>query len=36
LMLFLSNLSFSVFAGSSGLLFWLCLANVHNQRLSKD
>jgi hypothetical protein len=33
LMLFLSNLSFSVFTGSSGLLFWLCLANIHNTRL---
>jgi len=36
LMLFLSNLSFSVFAGSSGLLFWLCLANVHNLSLSRE
>ena len=36
LMLFLSNLSFSVFTGSSGLLFWLCLANIHNARLLRE
>ena len=35
LMLFLSNLSFSVFTGSSGFLLWLFSANSHNENLSE-
>jgi len=36
LMLFLSNLSFAVFTGSSAFLFWIFLANILNPRLESE